>query len=331
MTFVPQGRPAIAVGGGRLAVGSPRPNTGLDGVLHLVTFDGGLRELVRNTAALPPREFGARLACNFECGLIAATFTQFDGGGIELRVADGGLHAALVRGASTVQCGQSVALASQALVAATGCGGSNEVVSSEVRVLRPDGGTTTAFSFGKVYTHDVALNGPGTFLATTTCNPDGGACVAEVLGNVLGNITSPIYRSPPLPAADSVTYSNVELDESGSVLAVSNPRWHGGFGGFKVLTFSGTTFDVEAEVDGGSATDQLGFGLAMSGDGRLIVVTRFRGGTTFVYDRFSDGGLCLAQTLPVSSVVRSDVSVSRDGRTIAVVGLDGGLQVYQRP
>lgn len=51
---------------------------------------------------------------------------------------------------------------------------------------------------------------------------------------------------------------------------------------------------------------------------------------SFVYDRLSDGRLCLSQPLPSASLVRSDVSISRDGRTIALVALDGGLQVYQR-
>ncbi|MDP3501297.1 MAG: hypothetical protein Q8S33_13210 [Myxococcales bacterium] len=60
-------------------------------------------------------------------------------------------------------------------------------------------------------------------------------------------------------------------------------------------------------------------------------MTRYRAFSTFVYDRLFDGSLCLSQTLPVASLTDTDLSIDRDGRTIGIVGLDGGLQVYRRP
>ncbi|MBL8917295.1 MAG: hypothetical protein JNJ54_00415 [Myxococcaceae bacterium] len=324
-------RPSVAIDGNRLAVGTPRPNPSTDGTLHLVgTEDGGDRQLVRYDAGFPPREFGRNVVCNSGCSLVGVTFTQVDGGGVEIRdPSTGALRATLPRRIGPSTCGKSVSLASQALVAATGCGEMLDGYCSEIAVLRPDGGLTSWF--GHTFAEDVAFSASGDFLAGVGCHTDGGFCRVTVLGDVLRSIVSPVYRSLELPAADSLRYYNVELSESGSVLAVSNPRWFGGYGGLKVFTFSGSTFDLQAEIDGGVANDELGFGLAMAANANVIVVTRLRGLSAFVYDRFSDGGLCLSQTLPAASLVRGDVSISRDGRTIALVALDGGLQVYQRP
>jgi len=192
------------------------------------------------------------------------------------------------------------------------------------------GGTLTALkSYYSGYSCDISSNGNRIIIGEPNFFASYGGGNARVY-NWNGSSWSTTDFGAPSGYSSKYTGETVAISDDGNTVLICDYNGTGAHydsGWFYVARYNGSSWSVAYKVSGGSQNAYFAYEGDMSGDASTIVVTDISGNAPIYTYRGTPGSYTLVDTISTGTYIRSPLSVSSDGNTLAA-NLNGTVRIY---